>query len=345
LNNIIKYCLIGCGRISKNHIESIQKIQNASLLSICDINENTLKETAQKYNIKNTYQDYKEMLIQQQPDAVIICTPSGLHSEMGIFAAEKKINVITEKPISITLKQADDLINACENNNIKLFVVKQNRLNHPIQLLKRAIDKNRFGQIFTANITVHWTRPQAYYDMSKWRGTKQLDGGAFLNQASHYFDLLSWMLGEVDSVMAFTATQNHKIECEDTGVAIIKFTSGTLGSVSVTMNTYPKNWEGSITVIGEFGSVKIGGVAVNRVEHWEFKDYDDDDKLINITEPLPTNVSGTGHYGFLSNVNDVLLDKIDVFTDGIQARKSLEIILAMYESAEKGIKIKLPLKK
>lgn len=340
----IKFTLIGCGRISSRHFEAVELIPNAEIIACCDIIEERAQEFAQKYKVSKTYTDYKEMLDNEKMDAVIITSPSGLHPEMGIEAAKRKIHVITEKPMGINLSQADALIKACDDNKVQLFVVKQNRLNPSIQLLKKAIDKGRFGRIFSANATVRWTRPQSYYDLAKWRGTWEFDGGAFLNQASHYFDLMYWLIGPVDSVMAYTATLNHQIEVEDMGTGIIKFRNGALGTIEVTMNTFPRNLEGSITVMGEYGTVKIGGIAVNKIEHWEFKDYDDDDRLVNETTTSPTSVYGFGHTGFLTNVVEVLQGKAEPKTDGRDGRKSLEIILAMYESARLGKKIALPFK-
>jgi UDP-N-acetyl-2-amino-2-deoxyglucuronate dehydrogenase len=342
--NNIKFGLIGCGRISAKHFEAIAQIENAEIISCCDIIEKKAKEASKKYNIKIYYKDYKKMLDTEKLDAVLICTPSGLHPQMGIEAANRKIHVITEKPMAITLKSADELVNACDLNEVELFVVKQNRLNPSIQLLKKAIDKGRFGRLFSANATVRWTRPQNYYDMSKWRGTWEFDGGAFMNQASHYFDLINWLMGPVESVMSFTATLNHDIETEDQGAGIIHFRNGAIGVIEVTMNTYPKNYEGSITIMGENGTVKIGGVAVNKVEHWEFKDYDDDDKLIETVETNPTSVYGFGHLGYLKDVVEVLQGNGKPKTDGRSGRKSLELILAMYASARTGKKIAIPLK-
>ena len=337
----IKFCLVGCGRISERHFEAIKLIEAANIIGCCDIDRERVKTVAERYKVKNNYTDYKKMLHELKPDACIFCTPSGLHSEMGVFAAENKIHVITEKPISISLEQADRLITACEKNGVQLFVVKQNRLNQPIQLLKKAIDKARFGRLFSINATVRWSRPQSYYDMSKWRGTFAFDGGAFLNQASHYFDLLYWLMGPVESVMAMTATLNHNIEVEDIGVGLLKFKNGCIGNIEATMNIFPRNYEGSITVMGEYGTAKIGGVAVNKIEHWEFKDYDDDDRLIDQMTTIPPNVYGYGHTGFLTNVVAVLRGRAEPKMEGRDGRKSLEIILAMYESARTGRKIDL----
>jgi UDP-N-acetyl-2-amino-2-deoxyglucuronate dehydrogenase len=340
----VKFGLIGCGRISVNHFEAIGKIENAAIIACSDIILSRAKESAEKFKIKSTYKNYKEMLDKEELDAVLICTPSGMHPEMGIEAANRKINVVSEKPMAIDLKSADSLVKACDDNEVQLFVVKQNRQNPAIQMLKKAIDKNRFGRLFSANATVRWTRPQNYYDMASWRGTWEFDGGAFMNQASHYFDLIQWLMGPVESVMSFTATLNHSIEAEDQGVGIIRFRNNALGVVDVTMNTFPKNYEGSITIMGENGTVKIGGVAVNKVEHWEFKDYDDDDKLIETSDTNPTSVYGFGHLGYLQHVVEVLQGKTAAKIDGRAGRKSLELILAMYKSAKMGKRIALPLK-
>ncbi|MBC8384442.1 MAG: Gfo/Idh/MocA family oxidoreductase [Candidatus Cloacimonetes bacterium] len=340
----IKFGLIGCGRISANHFEAIASIDQAEIVTCSDTIINRAKESAEKYAIASYYKDYIEMLDKEKLNAVIIASPSGLHPEMGIEAANRKIHVITEKPMAIDLKSADKLVAACDKNKVQLFVVKQNRLNPSIQLLKKAIDKGRFGRLFNANATVRWTRPQQYYDMAKWRGTWEFDGGAFMNQASHYFDLIQWMMGPIESVMSFTATLNHNLETEDDGVGLIRFRNNALGVIEVTMNTFPKNMEGSITIMGENGTVKIGGIAVNKIEHWEFRDYDDDDKLIEQTATDPKSVYGFGHTGYLRNVVAALLDSVTPDIDGREGRKSLELILAMYESAKRGKRIALPLK-
>ncbi|MCL1827243.1 MAG: Gfo/Idh/MocA family oxidoreductase [Candidatus Cloacimonetes bacterium] len=339
----LKFCLIGCGRIAERHFEAIKLIEKAEIIGICDIDKDKLQGASERYKISKTYLDHKDMLEELKPDAVIICTPSGLHSEMGVYAAKRKIHVITEKPMSITLKQADALIDACMLNGVELFVVKQNRLNQPVQMLKNAIEKNRFGKLFSINATIRWSRPQSYYDMSKWRGTWKFDGGAFLNQASHYFDLLYWLMGPVESVMAMTATLNHTIEAEDIGVGLLKFRNGCLGNIEATMNIFPRNLEGSITVMGESGTAKIGGVAVNKIEHWEFKDYDDDDRNIDRMSTVPPNVYGYGHTGFYVNVTGVLQGRAVPRMEGKEGRHSLEIILAMYKSAKTGKQVCLPL--
>ena len=339
----VKIGLIGCGRISKNHLDDVTQIPEAEFVAACDIVEEKMQAIAENYGIKNLYPNYQEMLEKEKLDLVSICTPSGLHPQMGIDVANHKINVLTEKPMATNIESADALIKACDKNNVKLFVVKQNRLNSTMQLLKRAIDKGRFGRIYLAESNVFWQRPQAYYDAEKWRGTWEFDGGAFMNQASHYVDALYWLLGNVDSVMAYTATMARRIEAEDTGCAILHFRNGIIATINVTMLTYPKNFEGSITIIGEKGTVKIGGVAVNKIEKWEFEDYDDDDRIAQDANYQPPNVYGFGHNPYYRNVIDVLLGKDVPSTDGRDGRKSVEIIQAIYRSAKTGKRVSLPL--
>ena len=287
---------------------------------------------------------YERMLAESKADIATIATPSGLHAEQGVAAAKAGKHVVMEKPMAISLTGADALVQACDKAGVQLFVVKQNRLNPPIQLLKRAVDRNRFGRIYLASCTVHWARPQEYYDQAPWRGTWEFDGGAFMNQASHYVDLIQWLMGPVESVMAKTATLARRIETEDTGIAILKFRSGALGTIEVTMLAYPRNLEGSLTILGEKGSAKVGGTAVNKIEHWEFADPDDDDKLVESANTNPTNVYGLGHQGYYRNVLAVLRGEAKPDTDGRAGRKSLELILGIYESAKTGREVPLPLR-
>lgn len=338
-----RVALVGCGRISRNHFDALRKVEGLTLTAVCDIVPERARAAAEQENVA-CFASYEDMLQRAEYDVVSVCTPSGLHSAQGALAARAGKHVITEKPMAITLGQADDLVKACDDAGVFLFVVKQNRLNPPIQLLRRAIDKGRFGRIFLANTTVRWQRPQEYYDAAPWRGTWEFDGGAIMNQASHYVDLIQWLVGPVESVMAKTATQARRIEAEDSGVALLKFRSGALGVIEVNVLTYPRNLEGSITILGEKGSVKIGGTAVNRVESWMFADYDDDDKLIESASTNPPNVYGFGHEGYYRNVLSVLRGEAQPQTDGRAGRKSLELILGIYESAKIGREVPIPLR-
>ena len=340
---MIRIALLGCGRISKNHFDAISKFPDEiKLVAVCDIVPEKAQQAGELYKV-DYYSDYEKMLSRGDIDVIAICTPSGLHPVHGMMAAKKKIHVISEKPMATSLKKADELIKECDDNGVKLFVVKQNRLNSTLQLVKSAIDKGRFGKIYMATVNVFWTRPQEYYNEAKWRGTWEFDGGAFMNQASHYVDMMEWLIGPVESVMAYTGTLARKIQTEDSGVASIKFRNGAFGSMNVTMLTYPKNLEGSLTIIGENGTVRIGGIAVNKIDHWEFKDYDDDDKLVETSDYTPPNVYGFGHTGYYKNVINVLNSSVDPDIDGREGRKSLELILGIYKSAREGKSIPLPL--
>lgn len=338
-----RVALVGCGRIACTHFEALAKIPALRLTAVCDILPERAQAAGERLGVP-FFTSYEKLLTEAPSDVVTICTPSGLHPQHGIMAAKAKKHVVCEKPMAISLSAADELVQACDDADVRLFVVKQNRLNPAIQLLKRAVDRGRFGRIYLANTTVRWARPQEYYDQAPWRGTWEFDGGAFMNQASHYVDLIQWLVGPVESVLAKTATLARKIEAEDTGVALLKFRSGALGVMEVTMLTYPKNMEGSITILGEHGTVKIGGTAVNRVEHWQFADYDDDDKRIEQAATSPPNVYGFGHEAFYRNVLAVLRGEARPDTDGRSGRKSLEIILGVYESAKTGREVPLPLR-
>lgn len=339
----VRVALVGCGRIAGNHFDALQKIDGLQLVAVCDAESDRAQSAGEVQGVP-WFASYEEMLRSVDSDAVAICTPSGLHPQHGVLAARAGRHVITEKPMAISLAAADELVQACDAAGVQLFVVKQNRLNPPVQLLKRAIDKGRFGRIYLANTTVRWTRPQEYYDQAPWRGTWEFDGGAFMNQASHYVDLIQWLIGPVESVMAKTATLARRIEAEDTGIAVMRFRNGALGTIEVTMLTYPRNLEGSITILGEKGSVKIGGTAVNKVETWQFADYDDDDKLVEAAATNPPNVYGFGHEVYYRNVLKVLRGEAVPDTDGRAGRKSLELILGIYESAKTGRDVPLPLR-
>ena len=338
-----RIALVGCGRISRNHVEAISRIDGLELVAASDDDPTRARELAEPLG-SPWFDSYEKMLAEADCDVVSICTPSGLHPVQGVLAAKAGKHVVTEKPMAISLKGADELVHACDDAHVHLFVVKQNRLNEPVKVLKRAVEEGRFGRLYMASCTVFWARPQDYYDQAPWRGTWEFDGGAFMNQASHYVDLIQWLMGPVESVMAKTATLARRIETEDTGVAVLRFRSGALGVIEVTMLTYPKNLEGSITLLGEKGTAKIGGTAVNKVEHWEFADPTPDDDRIRAMDSNPPNVYGYGHEGYYRNVLAVLRGDAKPETDGRAGRKSLELILGIYESAKTGRDVPLPLK-
>jgi UDP-N-acetyl-2-amino-2-deoxyglucuronate dehydrogenase len=285
-----------------------------------------------------------DVLARSDADVVVLATPSGLHPVHAMQCAEAGRHVVTEKPMATRWQDGKRMVELCDRAGVRLFVVKQNRLNPTVQLLKRAIKKHRFGRIYAVNCSVFWTRPQEYYDSARWRGTWEFDGGAFMNQASHYVDLLEWLLGPVESVFAYTATLARRIEVEDTGVAAIRWRSGALGSMNVTMLTYPKNLEGSITILGERGTVRLGGVAVNRIEHWEFADPDPEDDADWAEASYQTSsVYGFGHTLYYDNVIRALRGEAAPETDGREGLRSLELLVAIYESARDGRRIGLPL--
>jgi len=339
----IRIAVVGCGRIAKKHFEAIRKhAEYLDLVAVCDINQNVLDQYVSEYGVQG-YISMAEMLSEVTPDIVAICTPSGIHPEQTVLAAKHGVHVMTEKPMATRWNDGLRMVRACDEFGVRLFVVKQNRRNSTLQLLHKAIAEKRFGRIYMVNINVFWTRPQEYYDSAKWRGTWELDGGAFMNQASHYVDLIDWLVGPVDSVQAMTATQARDIEVEDTGVMNIRWRSGTLGSMSVTMLTYPKNYEGSITIVGEKGTVRVGGVAVNEIEHWDFEDEQEYDSQIKGASYETSSVYGFGHPLYYKNVIDVLQGDVEPETDGREGLKSLEVLIAAYLSARDGRTISLPL--
>ena len=341
-NRKIRVAIVGCGRISKNHFGSLEKHQdNIELIAICEAQQTVLSEHEKKYNIKG-YLDLANMLENEDLDLVVICTPSGMHAEQTELCATHGVNVMTEKPMATLWSDGVKMVKTCDKAGVRLFVVKQNRKNATLQLLKRAIKENRFGKIYMVHLNVFWTRSQEYYDQASWRGTLEFDGGALMNQASHYVDLLDWLIGPIDKIQAMMST-TRDIEVEDTAVLNINWRNGALGSMSVTMLTYPKNLEGSITILGEKGTVRIGGVAVNDIQHWKFdkpKDYDNNIKEANYQT---TSVYGFGHPLYYNNVIEVFRGSAEPETDGREGLKLLEILIAANLSARDNKTISLPL--
>jgi len=295
LDRKIRIALVGCGRIAKNHFGAIEQHKDrVELVGVCDVDPVALEKAAAATGAR-PYANLDALLADTSADIIALTTPSGLHPEQAIKAAEAGRHVLTEKPMATRWHDGQRMVAACDQAGVRLFVVKQNRRNATLQLLKRAVEKQRFGRIYMVNINVFWTRPQEYYDSAKWRGTWEFDGGAFMNQASHYVDLLDWLIGPIESLQSYTATLARNIEVEDSGVMNIRWRSGALGSMNVTMLTYPKNLEGSITIIGEKGTVRVGGVAVNENQHWEFAEPDADDEKVKSASYETTSVYGFGH--------------------------------------------------
>jgi len=339
----VKIALVGCGRISTNHFQSIEQHQDRmQLTAVCDTNPDALEKAVSTYKAEG-YSSLTELLKYDNADIVALCTPSGVHPSQTIEIAQSGRHVLTEKPMATRWQDGLRMVKACDDAGVRLFVVKQNRRNATLQLLKKAIEQERFGKIYMADINVFWTRPQDYYDQADWRGTWEFDGGAFMNQASHYIDLLHWLLGPVESVHAMMGTLERKIETEDSGVMNLRWRNGAMGSVSVTMLTYPKNFEGSITILGEKGTVRIGGVAVNEIQHWEFADVRPEDEQIKAASYQTTSVYGFGHPLYYDNVINTLQGKEKAQTDGREGLTSLELLIAAYRSARDGQTIHLPL--
>lgn len=339
----IKFALVGCGRIAKNHFAALREHSDrAELVGVCDTDEKAL-QAAVEATSATPYSSLNSLLAESDADVVVLTTPSGLHPEQAILVAGSGRHVMTEKPMATRWHDGLRMVKACDEAGVRLFVVKQNRKNATLQLLRNAINRGRFGRIYMVNINVFWTRPQEYYDSAAWRGTWEFDGGAFMNQASHYIDLLDWLVGPIESVQAYTGTLARNIEVEDTGVMSIRWRSGALGSVNATMLTYPKNLEGSITILGEKGSVRIGGVAVNEIQHWTFADSDPDDEMLEKASYNTTSVYGFGHPLYYDNVIKVVRGEAEPETDGREGLKSLELLIATYLSARDGRRVALPL--
>ena len=338
----IHIALVGCGRIADKHFKAINEHPaDLKLFAVCDTDAQALARAAEITGA-NVISEYHTLLTSPDIDAVALCTPSGLHARQTIEAAAAGKHIITEKPMATRWQDGVQMVRACDDAGVRLFVVKQNRRNTTLQLLKRAIDEKRFGKIHMVHLNVFWSRPQSYYDQAKWRGTWEFDGGAFMNQASHYIDLFDWLIGPVDKVQAMIST-TRDIEVEDTGVMNVRWRNGAIGSMSVTMLTYPNNLEGSITILGEKGSVRIGGVAVNDIQLWDFADSRDYDQQIKAANYQTTSVYGFGHPLYYKNVIDVLRGEAEPETDGREGLKSLELIIAAYLSARDGNTISLPL--
>ena len=359
-NSRIRIGLVGCGRISRNHIKAIAiHHKRAQLVAICDNNQERLDNTKKIINEvarSNTgesqhvaeFVEYKTLLkaIRTRAldiDLIVLTTPSGMHPTQAIAAADAGVHVCTEKPMATRWEDGVAMVKACENANVQLFVVKQNRLNSTLQLVKRQLQAGRFGQLAMVSVNVFWQRPQSYYNQDSWRGTWALDGGALMNQASHYVDLLDWLVGPVESLNASIATLGRQIEAEDTAAMHLRWRNGALGTMAVTMLTYPKNLEGSITLLGETGTVKIGGPAVNQIEHWTFADDSPDDELVEQASYETSSVYGFGHPPNYANMLDVLQDKANALCDGREGLRSLELLISAYRSARDQRTVHLPL--
>jgi UDP-N-acetyl-2-amino-2-deoxyglucuronate dehydrogenase len=339
----LRFALVGCGRIAQNHFAALkQHAQRVELVAVCD-NQPAALEKAVALTGAAGFASLDALLAGSDADLVVLCTPSGLHPRQAIRVAQAGRHVLSEKPMATKWDEGVAMVRACRDADVKLFVVKQNRLNGTLQLVKRAVEQGRFGRMAMVTVNVFWTRPQSYYDDAPWRGRWDMDGGAFMNQASHYVDMVDWLVGPVDNVHAYTDTLARDIEAEDTGVMSLRLRSGALASVNVTMLTHRKNFEGSITLLGELGTVRVGGVAVNKIEHWEFDTPHEDDAKVASASYGVESVYGPGHPLYYDNVINTLRGEAHAEVDGYEGLRSLEVLIAAYRSARDGTRIGLPL--
>lgn len=335
--NKIKFAIVGCGSIGKRHIAVLDADPNAEIVAICDIDENKCKELSSLYNGLNYFTSYSKMLDEIKCDVVNVVTPHQMHADMSIEALEKGFNVLVEKPMALTSFDCDRMNSTAVKCNKKLWVVKQNRFNIPIRLAKEAIDEKRLGKIFIVKCDVLWNRYQGYYDESPWRGKKINEGGSLYTQASHFIDLLVWWFGDITTAQTNIATQNHNIETEDTGLSVVKFSNDALGSIIWTTCVYNKNYEGSITIIGEKGTIKIGGQYLNKIEYWDIEGF-----------PLPEGIdfsdkpNAYGKYQGTSSNHDKVINAIisqikglsHETVDGFEGIRSIKAIELMYKNAK-----------
>jgi len=334
----LRFGLVGCGRIAKRHSELLgdNQVAGAELAAVCDIKQDRARAIGKKFKVP-FYTDMHKMMKNEQLDAVSVLTPSGYHAENVVALAPYGKHIIVEKPMALKLSDADAMIEACDKNRVKLFVVKQNRFNLPVVKLREALVSGRFGKLVLGTVRVRWCRTQEYYDQDEWRGTWALDGGVIANQASHHVDLLRWMMGEPVSVFAKSSTALVDIETEDTAVVVLRFLNGALGIIEATTATRPKDIEGAISVLGETGTVEIGGFAVNKMRIWEFaKKEPADKKVLEQYSVNPPNVYGFGHREYYQHAVDCILNDSQQLVDGLEGKKTLELILAIYESIETG---------
>ena len=340
---VIRFGLLGCGRIAKRHSDLLGggHIAGAELVAVCDEVRDRADAIAARFEVP-AFHNLDDLLDRKDIDAVSILTPSGMHPRHAIAVAKAGKHVIVEKPMALRLEDADAMIRACDEAGVKLFVVKQNRFNVPVVKAREALDAGRFGRLVLGTVRVRWCRDQRYYDQDKWRGTWAYDGGVLSNQASHHVDMLEWFFGDVVSVHARAITALVNIEAEDTAVATLKFKNGALGIIEATTAVRPRDLEGSLSILGEKGTVEIAGFAVNKIRHWQFnQELPSDVDVMEKFSVNPPNVYGFGHQAYYEHVVKCLNDQSSALVDGLQGRKSLELISALYESIETGKEVSL----
>lgn len=344
----MRYALIGCGRISPNHIVAALK-NELEIVAICDVVTGNMVDKADKFDLPDSvkqYTDYKEMLTVEKPELVAIATESGKHAEIALDCIEAGCNLIIEKPIALSIKDADAIIEAAEHKGVKVCACHQNRFNKSVQQIRKAVEKHRFGRMFYGTAHIRWCRDHEYYDRASWRGTWEQDGGALMNQCIHNIDLLRWMLGDdIVEVVGMTDRLNHPyIDAEDLGIALVRFANGSYGIIEGTTDIYPKNLEETLYLFGEKGTVKAGGQSVNIIEEWRFADMLDDPEEVKARfNENPPNVYGFGHTPLYADVIDAIKNDRQPYVDAKAGKRALELVLAIYKSAKTGQSVKLPL--
>lgn len=345
----MNYALIGCGRISTNHVKAV-KNNHLNFVAACDIvpehiEDVLAKNEMQGENIKR-YTDYKKMIQENSLDLVGIATESGLHAEIALYCIDHGINVIIEKPMAMSMEDADEIIRRSEEKGVKVSACHQNRFNIAVQQLRKALEAGRFGKLSHGSIHVRWNRNKNYYDQAPWRGTWAQDGGALMNQCIHGIDLLRWMFGdEVEEVYGVTRQQYHDyLEAEDVGMAVVKFKNGAIATIEGTTNVYPQNLEETLYVFGEKGTVKIGGKSTNNIDVWDFSDETEEDVQNKGLQEATSNVYGNGHTSLYADMIEAIEKNRKPYVDAYAGRNALEMVLAIYKSQKEGKAVKLPLK-
>lgn len=348
-DNNLKYALIGCGRIATNHITAAVN-NKLDIVAVCDVVPEHMESLLAKHGLEKDekikrYTDYKEMVQAEKPQLCAIATESGSHAEIALWCMENGIHLVIEKPMAMSIADADKIIEKAEEKNLVVSACHQNRFNHAVQHMRQALEKGRFGQLSHGSINVRWNRNKDYYEQAPWRGTWAQDGGCLMNQSIHGIDLLRWMMNdEIESVYGVTAQKQHDyLEAEDIGMAVIRFKNGAVGTVEGTTNVYPKNLEESLYLFGENGTAKLGGTSANHIDVWEFRDANEEDATIRGLKELTSNVYGNGHTSLYADVMNAIETGGKPYVDAVAGRNALELVLAIYQSSKTGQPVKLPL--
>ena len=345
----MKYALIGCGRIATNHIKAVLN-NHLELTAVCDVLPEQMENLLAKHELNHDasihrYTDYREMIETEQPQLVGIATESGVHAEIALFCIDRGVNVIVEKPMAMSIEDAEEIIRRSEEKGVKVSACHQNRFNVAVQQMRKALEAGRFGKLSHGSIHVRWNRNHDYYDQAKWRGTWAQDGGALMNQCIHGIDLLRWMMGgEIDEVYGVTRQQFHDyLEAEDLGMAVVKFKNGAVATIEGTTNVYPKNLEETLYLFGENGTVKLGGKSTNNIDVWDFADEGEEVQKNKGLEEATSNVYGNGHTSLYADVIDAIEQDRRPYVDAYAGKNALELVLAIYKSQKEGRPVRLPL--